>query len=103
MVTIPIYLITVIVHIPLFVSSGSSKRVVAQFSSGPGGAGIAFLFVILWCVFVLVNMFIRIPHFQKGISGVWGVMECLVVAYIAVQHIIESLSPPESQIRLQGD
>lgn len=94
-VTIPIYLTTVVIHLSLFISSGSRKREVLDLSVGPKGAGVAFLLSLLWCGFVLANISIRIPRFQKGISGVFGVAESLVVAYIAVQHIIESLSPAE--------
>jgi hypothetical protein len=47
--------------------------------------------------------FTRMPLAQKIISGLFGVPECIVVWYIAVKHVVASLSPLESQIQLPED
>ncbi|KAF9462396.1 hypothetical protein BDZ94DRAFT_726053 [Collybia nuda] len=101
MVTVPTYLLTVMLHVPLFVSSGSSRRAITRFPFE--SVGISSFLLVLWCDFVLANTLIRIPRFQKVLSGIFGVMECIVAAYIVVKRIMESLSPPENQIHLQGD
>ncbi|KAF9462397.1 hypothetical protein BDZ94DRAFT_1261260 [Collybia nuda] len=96
---IPIYIFTVIVHVPMFISSGSSRGSNTPFRLG--NAGVSFLLVILWCTFVLINILGDILVFQRVLAGLFGMLECVVVAYIAIQHIIETISPAQGRVRLE--